>query len=117
MQNNIGMHEPLVDPEGFPRNDIDVHQVRHARHEINCLQHDLQDLVKEIEVGLADFHAEGMKFPSTKNPPGISSNCSQEAVAAPSAAPIVRQPFVVVNLVSPNSPAEEAVSFLLNCKL
>jgi len=30
------MTEPLVDPEGYPRNDIDVYQVRLARHRIIC---------------------------------------------------------------------------------
>lgn len=25
------MHEELVDKEGFPRNDINVYEVRHAR--------------------------------------------------------------------------------------
>lgn len=35
-QNNVGMHEPLVDAEGFPRNDIDLYQVRTARHKIIC---------------------------------------------------------------------------------
>lgn len=30
------MKEPLVDKDGFPRNDIDIHTVRTARHDINC---------------------------------------------------------------------------------
>lgn len=30
------MHEPLVDAEGFPRSDIDLYQVRTARHNIIC---------------------------------------------------------------------------------
>lgn len=34
--NNVGMHDPLVDADGFPRNDIDVYKVRHARHRIIC---------------------------------------------------------------------------------
>lgn len=34
--NNTNMHEALVDMEGFPRSDIDVYQVRHARHRIIC---------------------------------------------------------------------------------
>lgn len=34
--NNIGMQESLVDEQGFPRNDIDVYKVRHARHQIIC---------------------------------------------------------------------------------
>ena len=46
------MREPLVDNDGYPRNDIDVYQVRHARHQINTLQNDLKSLLKEIEKGL-----------------------------------------------------------------
>lgn len=34
--NNVGMDDPLVDADGFPRNDIDVYKVRHARHKIIC---------------------------------------------------------------------------------
>lgn len=30
------MTDELVDSQGFPRNDIDVYQVRHARHKITC---------------------------------------------------------------------------------
>lgn len=33
---NVGMHSPLVDNEGYPRNDIDVYRVRHARNRILC---------------------------------------------------------------------------------
>jgi hypothetical protein len=36
-QNKIGMTEPLVDNEGYPRADVDVYQVRHARHKIICM--------------------------------------------------------------------------------
>ncbi len=46
------MRESLVDDDGYPRNDIDVYQVRHARHQINTLQNDLKSLLKEIEKGL-----------------------------------------------------------------
>ncbi|NXX67280.1 PSMD9 ATPase, partial [Spizella passerina] len=35
-QKGVGMHEPLVDAEGFPRSDIDLYQVRTARHNIIC---------------------------------------------------------------------------------
>lgn len=34
--NNVGMQDSLVDADGFPRNDIDVYKVRHARHQIIC---------------------------------------------------------------------------------
>lgn len=55
---NIGMTESLVDDFGFPRNDIDVYQVRQARNQIICLQNDLKTLLKEIEQGLSEVHAE-----------------------------------------------------------
>uniref|UniRef100_A0A8C4TVS5 Nas2 N-terminal domain-containing protein n=1 Tax=Falco tinnunculus TaxID=100819 RepID=A0A8C4TVS5_FALTI len=35
-QKGVGMHEPLVDAEGFPRADIDLYQVRTARHNVIC---------------------------------------------------------------------------------
>lgn len=35
-QKGVGMNEPLVDAEGFPRDDIDLYQVRTARHNIIC---------------------------------------------------------------------------------
>lgn len=34
--NHVGMQDSLIDAEGFPRNDIDVYKVRHARHQIIC---------------------------------------------------------------------------------
>lgn len=55
---NVGMAESLLDAEGFPRADIDVYAVRQARHEIICLQNDLKAIMKEIEQGLINVHAE-----------------------------------------------------------
>uniref|UniRef100_A0A452J4E3 Nas2 N-terminal domain-containing protein n=1 Tax=Gopherus agassizii TaxID=38772 RepID=A0A452J4E3_9SAUR len=37
-QKGVGMNEPLVDAEGYPRADVDVYQVRAARHNIICKQ-------------------------------------------------------------------------------
>ncbi|KAJ2940876.1 hypothetical protein O0L34_g10136 [Tuta absoluta] len=56
--NNVGMHDPLVDSEGYPRTDIDVYKVRHARHNIICLQNDHKAIMRRIEQGLAEVHAE-----------------------------------------------------------
>lgn len=57
-ENNIGMKEPVVDSEGYPRSDVDVYLVRHTRHRIICLQNDHKALMKEIEAGLHLFHAQ-----------------------------------------------------------
>ena len=95
------MNDPLVDAGGFPRNDIDVYQVRHARHEIICLQNDLKGLMKEIEKGLETFHAENQhpsNVSTTKLPNVNDLNLNENHT----------NPIVKVNLVSPGSPAEAA---------
>ena len=55
---NAGMEQPLVDSEGYPRADVDVYQVRHARHDIRCKMNDLKSLMKEIESGLHSLHSQ-----------------------------------------------------------
>lgn len=55
---NVGMNESLLDAEGFPRADVDVHAVRQARHQIICLQNDLKVIMKEIEQGVINVHTE-----------------------------------------------------------
>ncbi|XP_074653038.1 26S proteasome non-ATPase regulatory subunit 9-like [Tubulanus polymorphus] len=57
-QQNVGMDGPLVNEERYPRSDIDVYSVRHARHQIICLQNDLKAVMKEIEENLHKLHAE-----------------------------------------------------------
>lgn len=100
------MSEGLIDSEGFPRNDIDVHQIRNARHQIICMQNDLKALVHEIEKGLHDVHAEAAanvgNQASTKM---LSMHIDQCPINELPLRPIVR-----VNLVSQGSPAELAVS-------
>ncbi|XP_034238977.1 26S proteasome non-ATPase regulatory subunit 9 [Thrips palmi] len=91
--NRVGMHDPLVDAEGYPRQDIDVYQVRHARHRIVCLQNDHKSLMKEIERGIHALHSGG------------SSNENDEAMQEPQP---VGDTIAVVNKVTPGSPASLA---------
>ena len=97
------MDQPLVDAEEFPRNDIDIFAVRNARHQINCLQNDLKDLMKEIEKGLEAVHAEGAHLSSTKLSPHIDTD---HAAASSNSNNQPETPIVVVNLVSPESPGK-----------
>lgn len=104
-QNNVGFQDSLVDAEGFPRNDIDVHSVRLARTQIICLQNDLKDLTKSIEAGLEKyFHESKETLTSTKIPPEV---CETSAAGSTTSVEITT-PIVTVNLVSPGSPAEAA---------
>ncbi|VVC32346.1 Hypothetical protein CINCED_3A005096 [Cinara cedri] len=48
----IGMHESLVDDQDFPRNDIDVYQIRLTRNRIICTRNDLKAIMDLIEKSL-----------------------------------------------------------------
>lgn len=38
LQQGVGVEGPLVDDEGYPRADVNVYQIRTARHNISCKQ-------------------------------------------------------------------------------
>ncbi|OWY92238.1 26S proteasome non-ATPase regulatory protein [Phytophthora megakarya] len=46
---NPGVKGPLVDAEGFPRADVDVHRIRQLRHSLALKQTDHQTVMKTIE--------------------------------------------------------------------
>ncbi|CAG9807900.1 unnamed protein product [Chironomus riparius] len=100
--NNIGFNEPLVDSEGFPRNDIDVRSVRLARTQIVCLQNDLKDITKAIEEGLAKYFVEKKDMPSSSSVPSLS-NISLESKSEV-LKDVELKPFLIVSMVSENSP-------------
>lgn len=93
--NNTNRTEPLVDAEGFPRNDIDVFQVRHARHKIIYLINDLKSITEEINKNLQLFHSGWRRYSGT-------TDQIQASPQEPST-PIAR-----IGNVVPNSPADKA---------
>ena len=104
----------LIDAEGFPRSDIDVHQVRITRNAIATLQYDHTALMKTIEQGMEAMHA-------AQGPTGATEHSAQPrpaSVPAPSAAS-ARVPalpaaasdgpaFLRVSAVIADSPAQHA---------
>lgn len=105
LQNNIGFDQPLVDCEGFPRNDIDVRSVRLARTQIIYLQNDLNDVIKAIEEGLGKYFKEKKDIPSPSVPPlsKIPLNSKSEIFKDNEL-----KPFLIVSMVSENSPGSIA---------
>ncbi|KAG2184123.1 hypothetical protein INT44_009138, partial [Umbelopsis vinacea] len=97
----VGMDQPLVDREGYPRNDIDVVAVRTARRTIIELTNDHKQLMKEIEQAILGLHQ------NTKSAPRTSNATTQPTTSQPS------EPFARVNAVAPDSPAKEAVSGII----
>ena len=101
-QGNIGMDQPLVDREGYPRNDVDIVQVRKARHYIVCLQNDHKAIMQRIENGLAEYHAQMAAMETSEQETSTSMNNFSPLPA------VELEPFAAVDLISRTSPAETA---------
>uniref|UniRef100_A0A1L8DSY4 26S proteasome non-ATPase regulatory subunit 9 n=1 Tax=Nyssomyia neivai TaxID=330878 RepID=A0A1L8DSY4_9DIPT len=113
--NNVGMDEQLVDADGFPRSDIDVHQVRAARHGIILTRNDLKGLMAQIEKGLEHYFAEQRLNGAAASSSGTSTTTKlanyteNGAVSVPARdTPAVQPSICKVNLVAPGGPAEQA---------
>ncbi|XP_065305430.1 26S proteasome non-ATPase regulatory subunit 9 [Dermacentor albipictus] len=104
--NSIGMDEPLVDNEGYPRSDIDVYKVRHARHRIICLLNDHKAIMKDIEKSLHAYHAQ-LSRNGADNNGGPATVTQQQQNVAHGSGPAA-QPFAVVGKVENGSPADVA---------
>ena len=93
------MDAPLIDPEGYPRNDIDVHKVRSARHSVICLRNDLKAVMKEIEEGLHNLHSQSRESVGEAAVRELNIQALEASV---------REAFARVDRVDEGSPAFEA---------
>uniref|UniRef100_A0A8C7NF84 26S proteasome non-ATPase regulatory subunit 9 n=1 Tax=Oncorhynchus mykiss TaxID=8022 RepID=A0A8C7NF84_ONCMY len=96
----VGMEGPLVDAEGFPRADVNVYQIRTARHTISCLQNDHKAIMVEIEEALHRLHALE-KAKREQDQAESQTESMEQEVTLPS-------PFARVDAVSQGSPACQA---------
>lgn len=106
------MKGSLIDAEGFPRNDIDVYQVRQARQQIICMQNDHKALMKEIEQLMHQLHAEAKNGPEQQlshKAAGMDLNSSNSEDSEDFE---LLKPILNVTNVAVGSPAEQAVSFI-----
>lgn len=110
--NQSTMNTPLVDAEGFPRSDIDVWAVRHARVRIIELKNDIKSLVDQIATALQNVAQDDA---SSSNPTNASDQPKltngdghvNDSDGEPSDSSV---PFARVDGVAPGSPAAEAVN-------
>lgn len=111
-----GLHNQLIDKEGFPRADIDVSAVRADRHKVAVLTNDHKRITNQIEQLMHELHAEVRKAPAVdaaQRPRTTDASSSLAAPAQPaatvtSAAASAIRPFAVIDEMSASSPAEEA---------
>ncbi|XP_066545483.1 26S proteasome non-ATPase regulatory subunit 9 [Amia ocellicauda] len=97
-QKGVGMEGPLVDEEGYPRADVDVYQVRTARHNISCLQNDHKVLMLQIEEALHQLHEQER---AKRDKAEVRPEAREPENSLP-------QPFARVDTVTPGSPASMA---------
>jgi len=71
----------LVDTEGFPRNDLDVHTIRTHRNALAKLQTDHKRLMKEIEEGMLHYtplRANSSKLEKSGEKPSVEKPKAKE---------------------------------------
>ncbi|KAF4074560.1 hypothetical protein AMELA_G00240770 [Ameiurus melas] len=99
-QGDVGMHAPLVDVEGYPRADVDLFQIRTARHSISCLQNDHKAIMVEIEEALHKLHARERAKQEQDQAEAQMESMEQDLSLPP--------PFARVDAVTQGSPAYQA---------
>ncbi|KAJ8286264.1 hypothetical protein GJAV_G00036430 [Gymnothorax javanicus] len=97
----VGMGSPLVDVEGYPRADVDLYQVRAARHSISCLQNDHKAIMLEIEEALHRLHAAEKARRAQDGGGPTQAEAMEEEPSLPA-------PFARVDAITPGSPASQA---------
>ena len=108
------MNGPIIDAEGFPRNDIDVYEVRRARQMIICLQNDHKGLMNEIEELLHQLHADAKEAHTSQQLSHkaagmhLNENSTDDSDNMEEILPL--KPILTVKHVAQGSPAEQAVS-------
>uniref|UniRef100_A0A0N4ZQM3 Nas2_N domain-containing protein n=1 Tax=Parastrongyloides trichosuri TaxID=131310 RepID=A0A0N4ZQM3_PARTI len=95
-ENDCTMETPLVDGDGFPRNDIDVYTVRITRSEIINLRNDRKELNNKIEELLLTIHEKA------KEHENINKEHSKEELVHRTS----NDPFVKVISIKPHSPSD-----------
>lgn len=112
-----GLRGNLVDSSGFPRSDIDIHNIRSQRQRFTILKTDHTKISAQMEqqLHLALAPPDNLVSSSSPQPPsasraattqvtqsGSSSMRPPETVVVPP-----RAAFALVDVVAPNSPAEQ----------
>eukprot|EP01006_Ploeotia_vitrea_P009941 TRINITY_DN25147_c0_g2_i1.p1 TRINITY_DN25147_c0_g2~~TRINITY_DN25147_c0_g2_i1.p1 ORF type:complete len:238 (-),score=95.66 TRINITY_DN25147_c0_g2_i1:7-720(-) len=119
-ENLAGVKNPsqLVDDQGFPRADIDVHSVAIMRQKIVLLQNDHKAVMRRIEKALpahnalkrrfAELHPEQESGSSSGNGNSDSKQQQEQPQQQVEEQQKEEEPFMVVGAVEDGSPAQDA---------
>lgn len=108
----VDMHTSLLTPDGFPRADIDVAQIRTARARIIHLRNDYKDLMARIEKHIHEHFASLAEGAADAEIAPASSSADAASRDEPALRDYVPErlgdPFAKINTVAPGSPAASA---------
>ncbi|KAF7503111.1 hypothetical protein GJ744_004320 [Endocarpon pusillum] len=105
----VNMNTSLTTFDGYPRDDIDVAQIRTTRSRIIHLKNDYKEIMNRIEKALHQHHASlhGSEDSKEEPPSSLRQNASSASTQTPSRT-TSDPPFAKVNSVATSSPAQEA---------
>lgn len=104
------MTTSLLTPDGFPRADLDVAQIRTTRSRIIHLRNDYKELMNVIEKAVHAHFEFLQKNPLPENtaPPAPEANSTSNGTAQAESVQVLEAPFAKVNSVVEGSPAAQA---------
>jgi len=102
------MNTSLLTPDGFPRSDIDVAQIRTTRARIICLRNDYKELMALIETRLHEHFANLPDDEPDAAPTPATREAHLSALRDTGEPEVLDVPFAKVNSVIDNSPAAAA---------
>lgn len=114
---NPGLHGGLVDKDGFPISDVEkILAVRESRNLLIRKQNDYKELMKQIEEGLLEYHAQLKQNPppaASQPPQSGSQSKTDSAQQHEEILPVpdhikTKEHFASVTEIAPMSPAFEA---------
>ncbi|KAL2812498.1 hypothetical protein BJX63DRAFT_396484 [Aspergillus granulosus] len=106
----VNMNTSLTTFDGFPRDDIDVAQIRTIRAQIIRLRYDHKEVMSSIEKGI-HTHFAGLQRAADEAPATATANLSvnqPSGTNTPSAGVSALTPFAKVNSIVSGSPADQA---------
>ncbi|KAJ9221373.1 hypothetical protein DTO021C3_3596 [Paecilomyces variotii] len=109
----VNMNTGLTTFDGYPRDDIDIAQIRTTRARIIHLRNDHKDVMNRLEKGLHEHfanlqQAQAQAAAGATDAPSSASQVAPADTTSTSPAGIVETPFAKVNSVVSGSPAEQA---------
>ncbi|KAF4222543.1 hypothetical protein CNMCM6805_002188 [Aspergillus fumigatiaffinis] len=107
----VNMNTSLTTFDGFPRDDIDVAQIRTTRARIIHLRTDHKEVMKHLEKGLHEHFASLQRAQAAVAAGGMNGTAVQRSNLGENSlsdAEMIGTPFAKVNSVVPGSPADQA---------